>query len=166
MIRRSLLALLFLLMIAGVGLSQTDNQTAKPDTKPAKAPPAPLDPALVNGAWTGTWTIYKPGDEDKARTSKTPALQLDCKVELIDGKYQATFEGECGRPYKYTIKMEGRPIGGSVMFKGTADLGPQDGGIFDWIGKADAKEFVGFYTSAGYTGTFKLARAKQPQGFF
>jgi hypothetical protein len=37
-------------------------------------------------------------------------------------------------------------------------LGANDGGVFDWIGKANDKEFVGFFTSAGYTGTFALAR--------
>jgi len=34
-----------------------------------------------------------------------------------------------------------------VLFKGTADLGPKDGGVYDWIGRATEKEFVGFYTS-------------------
>ena len=30
----------------------------------------------------------------------------------------------------------------------------------DWIGRATDKEFVGFFTSAYYTGTFNLTRAK------
>jgi hypothetical protein len=73
---------------------------------------------------------------------------------------QRALEGDCGRPYKYTIKMEGRLVGKVVMFKGTTDLGAKDGGVFDWIGRATDKEFVGFFTSAYYTGTFNLARAK------
>ena len=44
--------------------------------------------------------------------------------------------------------MEGRAAGKTVLFKGTADLGPKDGGVYDWIGRATEKEFVGFYTNA------------------
>ena len=74
--------------------------------------------------------------------------------------WQAVFEGDCGRPYKYTITMEGRQAGGVVMFKGSADLGPRDGGVYDWIGRADNNEFVGFFTSAAYTGVFNMTRPK------
>ena len=56
--------------------------------------------------------------------------------------------------------MEGRLVGNVVMFKGSADLGQRDGGVYDWIGRAVGDEFVGFYTSAGYTGVFSLSRAK------
>ena len=73
--------------------------------------------------------------------------------------WEAVFEGDCGRPYKYSISMEGRLAGGAVMFKGTADLGAQDGGVYDWIGRADNNEFVGFFTSAAYTGVFSMARS-------
>jgi hypothetical protein len=77
-------------------------------------------------------------------------------------------EGECGRPYKYTIKMEGRQAGAVVLFKGTTDLGEKDGGVYgqkdggvyDWVGRATDKEFVGFYTIAHYMGVFQLARTK------
>jgi hypothetical protein len=44
------------------------------------------------------------------------------------------------------------------MFKGTTDLGAQDGGVYDWVGRANAKQFVGFYTSAFATGVFSLTR--------
>ncbi len=56
--------------------------------------------------------------------------------------------------------MDGRQAGAVVLFKGTADLGPKDGGAFDWIGRANDKEFIGFYTSGTYTGTFKMERKK------
>jgi hypothetical protein len=49
-----------------------------------------------------------------------------------------------------------------VLFKGTVDLGEKDGGIYDWIGRADDREFVGFYTSAKYSGAFRMNRAAQP----
>jgi hypothetical protein len=56
--------------------------------------------------------------------------------------------------------MSRRAAGKTVLFKGTADLGPKDGGVYDWIGRATEKEFVGFYTNAYYTGVFTLTRAK------
>jgi hypothetical protein len=56
--------------------------------------------------------------------------------------------------------MEGKPSGGVVMFKGSVDLGPKDGGVYDWIGRAVDDEFVGFYTSAAYTGVFSMTRVK------
>jgi hypothetical protein len=49
-------------------------------------------------------------------------------------------------------------VGKAVLFKGTTDLGARDGGIFDWVGRATDKEFIGFYTSAYSTGVFSLTR--------
>jgi hypothetical protein len=125
----------------------------------------PAAPAVI-GDWSGDWGMYSP----PPKSGEVPAAlkkmmypetckQMDCKVETLpDGKYQATFEGECGRPYKYTIKMMGRQAGGVIMFQGSADLGEKDGGVYDWIGRANDKEFVGFFTSQGHTGTFRLTR--------
>jgi hypothetical protein len=123
---------------------------------------------LVTGDWTGTWGIYAPpkaGEQQAQSRYSGRDLQLDCKVaELRDGAWQATFEGECGRPYKYTVKMQGRQAGDVVLFQGTADLGEKDGGVFDWIGRATGEEFVGFYTSQKYTGHFRLSRKPQTAG--
>ena len=127
-------------------------------------PDAGKAPAVV-GKWTGTWGVYAPPalkPESPAAPKKAytdQQRQMDCTVEALpDGKWQATFEGECGRPYKYTIKMLGRQAGDVVLFSGSADLGEMDGGVYDWIGRASGKDFVGFFTSRGYTGTFRLAR--------
>ena len=118
----------------------------------------------VTGAWTGTWGLYsppKPGEPPQLQKA-TQEARLDCKVsELTSGKWQATFEGECGRPYKYTIQMEGRQAGDVALFQGSADLGEKDGGVYDWIGRANEEEFIGFYTSEKHTGHFRLARLKQ-----
>ena len=126
--------------------------------------PAGKTPAVA-GKWSGTWGVYAPPPlkvvspaVSKKQYTEQQRL-MDCTVEAMpDGKWQATFEGECGRPYKYTIKMLGRQAGDVVMFSGTADLGEMDGGVYDWIGRANNKEFVGFFTSRGYTGTFRLER--------
>ncbi len=119
--------------------------------------PGPTVAPNVTGEWTGTWG---PLDPQAAKDGKKKDMRLDCAVVRKDDTWQATFEGECGRPYKYTIKMEGRQAGDAVLFKGTTDLGEKDGGVYDWIGRANDKEFVGFYTSAKYTGVFRLARKK------
>lgn len=118
----------------------------------------PQVPPDINGAWSGTWSVYNP-----ARATTPPKEQcakLTANITQTGEVWEAVFEGDCGRPYKYTIKMEGKHSGGVVMFKGSVDLGPKDGGVYDWIGRATADEFVGFYTSAAYTGVFSMTRAK------
>lgn len=120
----------------------------------------------VTGEWTGKWGIYSPPKEGAPQPTppqhSEKEMRLDCKVvELSDGNWQATFEGECGRPYKYTVQMLGRQAGEVVLFKGTADLGEKDGGVYDWIGRATGDEFIGFYTSQKYTGYFRLSRPKK-----
>lgn len=135
-----------------VGIALVRSSSAQ-DKKPA-----------VLGNWTGTWGVYsppKPGEQPQSQKKSASDARLDCKVvEMKDGKWQATFEGECGRPYKYTVTMLGRQAGDVVLFSGTADLGAQDGGVYDWIGRAMGDEFVGFFTSQKYTGHFRLARPK------
>ena len=135
---------------AGCAFAQSQNSQA-----PQSAPPEPD----IAGAWTGTWGVYNPAQG--TTPPKDICKKLDAKVEKNkEGVWESIFEGDCGRPYKYTIKMEGRQVGKAVMFKGTVDLGPRDGGVFDWIGRATEKEFIGFFTSSFYTGTFNLARVK------
>ncbi|HEY7912629.1 MAG TPA: hypothetical protein VIG62_12020 [Blastocatellia bacterium] len=146
--RRPCLALSCFVLLIGFGIAVA--QTQGPQAKE----PVPN----IAGEWTGTWGVYSPAQG--TTPPKDICKRLDCKVELKDGVWLATFEGDCGRPYKYSIKMEGRQVGKVVMFKGTTDLGPNDGGVFDWIGRANEKEFVGFFTSSFYTGTFNLSRPR------
>ena len=118
----------------------------------------PQGPPNITGAWSGTWSAYNP-----ARASTPPKEQcakLTARIAQKGDLWEAVFEGDCGRPYKYTITMEGKQSGAVVMFKGSVDLGPKDGGVYDWIGRATDDEFVGFYTSAAYTGVFSLTRVK------
>ena len=118
----------------------------------------PQGPPDIVGTWTGTWSSYSP-----ARASTPPQEQcakLSATIARKADLWEAVFEGDCGRPYKYSISMEGRLAGGAVMFKGSADLGAQDGGVYDWVGRATSGEFIGFYTSAHATGFFNLSRAK------
>jgi hypothetical protein len=118
----------------------------------------PQPPPNVVGAWAGTWSSYNPA---KATTPpQEQCAKLSANIVQKGEIYEAIFEGDCGRPYKYTITMEGRLVGGVVMFKGSVDLGQRDGGVYDWIGRAIDNEFVGFYTNAYYTGVFSLSRPK------
>ena len=117
---------------------------------------APAQPPDVTGEWTGIWSSYNPAQP--AVPPKEQCKSLNATVSKKGDGYEATFEGDCGRPYKYNITMEGRAAGKTVLFRGTADLGPKDGGVYDWIGRATDKEFVGFYTNANYTGVFTLTR--------
>lgn len=140
---RSLGALLVLAALVVAGWEQ-----------PGKVPGQPAKPN-VTGEWTGTWGPYPPEQMPRHANQE---MRLDCTVVQKGDTWQATFEGECGRPYKYTIRMDGRQAGEVVLFKGTTDLGEKDGGVYDWIGRATDKEFLGFYTSASHTGFFRLAR--------
>jgi len=115
-------------------------------------------PPNIAGDWTGIWGPFTPAEGGGLAKEKCKAL--DCTVVSEGQSWKATFEGECGRPYKYTITMNGRPSAGAVLFKGTQDLGEEDGGVYDWIGRATDQEFVGFYTSGKYTGAFRLTRKK------
>ena len=148
MLTRCSSVLFCFIILIGSGVA-VQNQTTTPTTNQASD---------ISGDWTGTWGIYSPAQG--TTPPKDICKRLDAKVEQKDGTWVATFEGDCGQPYKYKITMEGRQVGKVVMFKGTSDLGAKDGGVFDWIGRANEKEFVGFFTSANYTGTFNLARPK------
>lgn len=144
--RRLALSCFVFVVCSGIAVAQNQSPKAKEQTPD------------ISGEWTGTWGIYSPAQG--TTPPKDICKRLDAKVEYKDGTWQATFEGDCGRPYKYKITMEGRQVGKVVLFKGTTDLGEKDGGVFDWIGRAHEKEFVGFFTSGYYTGTFNLSRTK------
>ena len=118
----------------------------------------PQGPPEIGGKWSGTWSSFNPA---KATTQpKELCKQLDADVVRNGETWVATFEGDCGRPYKYKISMNGRHSDGVVLFTGTVDLGAKDGGVYDWVGRATNDEFIGFYTSAHATGFFNLTRAK------
>jgi len=146
------LALICLVLTAGISMAFAQTQNAQASQTNSQGPD-------ISGQWTGTWGTYNPAQG--TTPPKDICKKLDATVEQKGGVWQASFEGDCGGAYKYSIKMEGRQVSKVVMFKGTTDLGAKDGGVFDWIGRANEKEFVGFFTSAFYTGTFNLARPKK-----
>lgn len=119
----------------------------------------------VEGDWTGQWTPSNAGNASTARGQGRK--EIACAVEGNGpGLWRAIFKGESGHAYEYTVEMEGRLEGGAVLFKGSTNLGPENGGVFDWLGRATDKQFVGFYSSAHFTGVFVLKRAPKvrPKG--
>ena len=118
----------------------------------------------VTGGWTGIWGAYAPpplpGEPapEKPKITAYPNMKLDASVVYRDRKWESTFTGDAGGVFKYTVQMTGRQAGDVVLFQGTADLGEKGGGVYDWIGRATDKEFIGFYTSSRHTGSFRLAR--------
>ena len=114
-------------------------------------------PPDVTGAWTGIWWSH-PFKPMAPKAGDLHKRHLDCTVTRKGIHWQARFQGECSRPYKFEITMEGRQAGGAVLFRGTSDLGEKNGGVYDWIGRATQGEFVGFYTSATHVGEFRLER--------
>ena len=143
------------LTVIGAMLLAMAIPAAAQEGRRGRGPQAPPD---ITGAWSGTWSTYNP-----ARATTPPKEQcarLTANITQSGEVWEAVFEGDCGRPYKYTIKMEGKHSGGVVMFKGSVDLGSKDGGVYDWIGRAINDEFVGFYTSAAYTGVFSMTPVK------
>ena len=113
-------------------------------------------PPDVLGKWSGTWSAFNPAEG--MTPPKEMCKTLDAVITREGDVWKAVFEGDCGRPYKYNITMEGRAVGPVIMFKGTTDLGAKDGGVYDWVGRANGKQFIGFYTSAYATGVFTLTR--------
>jgi hypothetical protein len=138
--------ILFLLALAALAITLPVTLADEPKAAPPN----------IAGEWTGIWGPFTPAEGGGLAKDKCKAL--DCAVVAEGDSWQATFEGECGQPYKYKITMNGRPSAGAILFKGTQDLGEKDGGVYDWIGRATDQEFVGFYTSAKYTGAFRLTR--------
>jgi hypothetical protein len=122
------------------------------------AAPQPQDPPAprVEGTWIGQW---EPSDAAHASTARGKGrAEIVCVVQARGGVWHATFEGESGRPYRYSLRMQGRQVGDAILFKGSADLGQQNGGVFDFLGRATDDQFVGYYSSARYTGVFSLRR--------
>jgi hypothetical protein len=146
--RRALFVIGLILALAVAGHAQQGQRRGR----------GPQGPPEIVGQWTGTWSYFNPAQE--TAQPKELCKKLDAAITRNGETWVATFEGDCGRPYKYKITMDGRLVGGAVMFKGTVDLGAQDGGVFDWVGRATGGEFIGFYTSANATGFFNMKQVK------
>lgn len=149
MVRRKIASIAFVLLVVVVcAVAAAPGQRGR----------GPQPPPDIGGKWSGTWSSFNPAQP--TTQPKELCKQLDADVVRNGETWVATFEGDCGRPYKYKIGMNGRLAGGVVLFSGSVDLGAQDGGVYDWVGRATNTEFIGFYTSAYSTGFFNLTKQK------
>ena len=93
------------------------------------------------------------------RAAKGVVRQADCGYRAERRRVAGGLRRRL-RPALQVHDHHGRPSGRwRRVVQGTADLGPKDGGVYDWIGRADDKEFVGFFTSGFYTGVFTMTKA-------
>jgi hypothetical protein len=108
-----------------------------------------LDKARTATAWIGNWDS---GGEHRG--------ELRCLARHVaENSWEATFAGYCNREFLYEVRMQGSKEGEKIVFKGEADLGEQDGGVYQWHGEIQGRSFLGLYTSAsGKKGEFKLER--------
>jgi hypothetical protein len=88
-------------LIVGIGLSS--GASAQRGAAGNTAPPD------IVGKWTGTWSSYDPAPA--ATPPREHCAKLDATIVLEAGVWKAAFEGDCGRPYKYSIQMEGKQSG-------------------------------------------------------
>lgn len=108
----------------------------------------------VSGYYAGDW--YGP-DPTK------PAGELYCTITPNSADtWDALFVALFGERGEYEVPLEGRRVGGSVVFEGEVDLGSSDGGKFQWKGEILDGRFDGEYTTTGYGGTFKMTKTDPP----
>lgn len=110
---------------------------------------------LVSGCrtsqWSGTWQYD--GDIDYGGDLHCIAKRLD------EQNWRAQFTGNCGKDFSYKVTMNGSTEGDAVLFTGEADLGDEDGGLYQWTGRMESDKFTGKYGSAtGKTGTFLMTK--------
>ena len=101
--------------------------------------------------WSGTWQTE--GNQEYGG-------ELSCIAERVDDQtWRAEFTGYCGREFAYEVTMAGKRDGKKVVFAGSADLGDEDGGLYDWTGEIDDDQFTGkYFSSAGKRGGFTMTR--------
>jgi hypothetical protein len=139
-----------LLVLATLGITAAGTISAAAARRASQT----VDSLVLPAQWRGEWGPFNPLI---SRTLQEDQCKLiECQVKRDGELWVATFQGECGRPYKITVDMQGRDVGQAVLFRGTADLGEEDGGVFEWIGRATDDQFVGFYTAGRYSGVFHM----------
>lgn len=124
-------------------------------------PPGPVSPPApaydsASGHWEGHWFVLE---------ATVPAGGLKADVRKIsEGVWSAEFDSEFGGEAVYELTLQGESgqgeDSGKVFFGGSVDLGVTSGGVFNWVGQADAETFNGTYTSNFINGRFELNRVE------
>jgi len=121
-------------------------------TPKSEAVAAPHAPSF----WVGTWSTQAKGVAGELHASIKPTAE--------PGSYEAVFAGTCGQAFLYELTLPGAAHGDVLHFEGDVDLGPEDGGVYGWVGAVIGDTFIGEYRNARYkAGSFKMTRATQAQ---
>ena len=112
----------------------------------------PAAPTDVTGRWQGTWDSDQSGHGGGLR----------CVVSRLDEQtfrahFAATYAGALR--FNYVARLTGQTApDGYTYFEGSADLGALAGGVYEYEGRADAREFECVYRSKSDRGRFQMAR--------
>lgn len=115
----------------------------------AATQPATTDLA---GAWVGTWRSEASGHDGELRAVVT---------RTGPGAYQAQYHAVYADvlTFDYTVElMETRQVGDRVEFQGQSDLGWLAGGVYHYLGSANATEWRCTYRSDEDHGVFEMRR--------
>jgi hypothetical protein len=108
----------------------------------------------ITGRWEGRWTSQANGHNDKLR-----ALIVAVDTNHYDVKFHAAYKQWITVHFGYTVRMETKPsTDGSVLFRGSEDLGALAGGVYSYEGRADRTNFFSTYKSKYDHGTFEMRR--------
>ncbi len=110
----------------------------------------------LQGAWQGTWTSHKTG-----HTGRLRALVERVSKDSYLIAYQAVYGGAL--KFEYETRVQVSELGPAhVRFTGTADLGEMAGGVYQYDGTADSRQFQSTYESKGDHGVFEMTRPGGP----
>ncbi len=108
----------------------------------------------ITGRWEGRWISQANGHNDGLR-----ALITAVDSNHYDVKFHAAYKQWVTVYFGYTVRMEAKPgADGSVLFRGSEDLGALAGGVYSYEGQADRTNFFSTYKSKYDHGTFEMQR--------
>lgn len=113
------------------------------------------------GRWTGTWQ----SSQSKHRGHLECVLEAKPYVDVLANTYpfEATFHAHWGGlSSTYRVPLNGTDMGKSLFIQGSQDLGPLQGGVYEYKGSVTASRFDATYTSKYDRGTFTLRRPTSP----
>lgn len=152
-----------LALLIGLPLASCSSMNGESEVSIAPTPaptPAWEDPAT--GAWKGDW-YFKMGE------SSLKGGMLECVVtreeeDLWNAIFTAQWgmtNANQGQTGSYTVSLEGRRQGDTVVFGGSVNLGSGSGGVFEWTGTVSKEKFLGVYDNPNVKGTFEMIKVEE-----
>ena len=119
-----------------------------------KEAPAPTGQDLLAGRWEGQWVSEK----HKGHSGRLRGVMIPQGNDRYRAEFKAhwfTFSST------YSVDFQTRLHKGVVHFQGEHDLGRLYGGLYSFIGHADAKSFRASYDSSYDRGVFEMTRPRE-----